>query len=439
MHRLTNALYWLLAHLWFIPSLIAAAGVAAAYVVLAYNVGLTEEQYAKAWWLFGGDAATARDLLSTILSGMITMTSLVVSITIVVLSLAASQLGPRLIWNFIGDRQIQAVIGLFLGTILYTLLILRSINDQLGAQNVPHIAVTLASFLAFLCLIALLFHVSALARAIVSDTMVEKVGNSLEQTFRSLPDETSNEDRGEPSYPCAYPVSFGQAGYLQVIDYESLCRHAEEHDVLLDVLIRPGHFLLKDSAHVKVHAASEPNEGLIAAVRGCAVIGATRTPTQDLEYSIRELVEIGLRALSPSLNDPFTAIAVIDRLAAALEIASTRSLGRSRYRDRHGTLRVIAQTSDFEGLVDAAFHQLRQSASGNPGVLMELARRLGDLLQVARRDAQRKPLRKHLAIVERLLPAIAEPEDRRALAQVIGQAGLLHPLKEDDHGRRTGA
>lgn len=102
---------------------------------------------------------------------MITMTSLVVSITVVVMSLAANQFGPRLIWSFIEDRRIQAVIGLFIATILYTLLVLRTVEDQLGPEAVPHVAITVASVLTVACLFALLFHVNLVARSIVSDTM----------------------------------------------------------------------------------------------------------------------------------------------------------------------------------------------------------------------------------------------------------------------------
>ena len=103
-----------------------------------------------------GGPASARTLLSSLLSGLMTMTSLVISMTFVILTLAASQLGPRLISMFISDRQIQAVLGLFIGTIVYIIAILRSVDENLGGDGVPHAAVTLASLLTLICLFALL-------------------------------------------------------------------------------------------------------------------------------------------------------------------------------------------------------------------------------------------------------------------------------------------
>ena len=129
MQHFMNLLTRMQASLWLIPAAMCAAMLGLAYAMVFSPLeflGLSADKY---WWLFGGDAATARDLVSAILSGIITMTSLVVSITMVVLSLASGQLGPRLIDNFLRDRQIQVVLGLFTGTVFYCLFVLRSINE----------------------------------------------------------------------------------------------------------------------------------------------------------------------------------------------------------------------------------------------------------------------------------------------------------------------
>jgi uncharacterized membrane protein len=149
------------------------------------------------------------------------------------------------------------------------------------------------------------------------------------------------------------------------------------------------------------------------------IVGTARTPAQDLEFSVRQLVEIALRALSPSLNDPFTAIAVIDRLAAALEVVSSRCLPTGEYRDSEGRVRLLADSVDYAGLVDAAFNQIRQSSSQNPAVLINLARRLSDLSQVAATSEQLKTLVRHLKMLERVAATVPEPDDRKALLSVI--------------------
>src|SRR5690554_7678032 len=140
MQYFINLLTRLRASLWLIPAAMCAALLGLAYVLVFTPLGFPELEGGKHWWLFSGDSDTARELVSTILSGTITMTSLVVSITMVVLSLASAQLGPRLIDNFLRDREIQAVLGLFTGTVFYCLFVLRSSNAEKGADDVPHVA-----------------------------------------------------------------------------------------------------------------------------------------------------------------------------------------------------------------------------------------------------------------------------------------------------------
>src|SRR5690554_5944500 len=218
MQHFLNLLTRLRASLWLIPAAMCAGMLGLAYALVFSPLefpGLNADKY---WWLFGGDAATARDLVSAILSGTITMTSLVVSITMVVLSLASGQLGPRLIDNFLRDRQIQTVLGLFTGTVFYCLFVLRSINGELGADYVPHIAITTATVLAMLCLLALLFYVHKIARSIVADTVVAEVADSLETAIlrESRHTPSSQPDPARARYVHAVPLSLGASGYVQV-------------------------------------------------------------------------------------------------------------------------------------------------------------------------------------------------------------------------------
>jgi uncharacterized membrane protein len=420
MERVWNLLNWLRGRLWLIPGIMSLAAGGLAYGLIGPGGGLFEN-YTDTWWLYSGDPGTARDLLSTLLAGMITMTSLVVSITVVVLSLAANQLGPRLIWNFIEDRRIHTVIGLFVATILYTLLVLRTVEDELGPEGVPHAAVTLASVLTIACLFALLFHVSMVARSIVADTMVREVADSLDDFVRQLAQEPPGEarDRTPASYPHRCSALLGRSGYVQVVNYKAMCALAQKHDLLIVLDVRPGHFVLRGTEHLHIRAPKHVVDDVVEEIADLVVVGSGRTPTQDLEYSVRQLVEIALRALSPSLNDPNTAIAVIDRLAAAFEIVSSRSLPAKEYCDEDGRLRVMANTTDYEGLMDAAFNQIRQAASSNPAVLIGLGRRLTSLLQVATSAQQKEVIAKHLRMLERAAGTVAEHEDRNDLLDVI--------------------
>ena len=172
--------------LWFLPGLMILGAILAAWIALSIDIR-TGDAVGSVWWLNQGSAGEASSLLSALLTSLITMATLVISITMVVLTLAAGQLGPRLIRSFVGDRRTQGVLGLFIGTVVYILLIFRLLDSSLPKEAVPHFAVTAASVLVFLCLLTLLFYVHHLSRSIVADTMVNRVGRDLDSAIRRQP------------------------------------------------------------------------------------------------------------------------------------------------------------------------------------------------------------------------------------------------------------
>jgi uncharacterized membrane protein len=161
----------------------------------------------------------------------------------------------------------------------------------------------------------------------------------------------------------------------------------------------------------------------IAAVRAAFTIGAERSPAQDLEYSIRQLVEIALRALSPGINDTFTAIAVIDRLGDAMELVLCRSLEPSVLRDEEGMIRVIAEQSEIGGLFDASFDQIRQAGAEKPAILIQLADTLGKLAPVLRQGPSRHAVLVHLdRLAETAGRAVLVSDDRETTLARIQRA-----------------
>ena len=369
-----------------------AAAALLAVLAVTYGDAVQREAGASAWWLYSGDASTARDLLSALLSGLITMTSLIVSMTVVILATAASQLGPRLISYFMADREIQFVIGLFIGTTFYVIIVLRTLDDTLGPDGIPHAAVTVASALTTSCLFALLFYVHKIARSVIADNLVQEVFVTLRSTIADIIDDESRTKAPPASFEAmtSRPLALGRAGYIQLIDYDALLRLAHDRDLYLNIKVRAGHHVLANGAHVEIcgEAYGEDNPDaraqLEAEIGKAVVIGSQRTPAQDLEHGLRQLVEVGLRALSPGINDPFTASAVIDRLGAALEQVLSRDLPQRFLQDKDGKVRLIADRSDDEGIVGAAFNQIRQSGGDHPAILISLARTLRKLAPSAR-------------------------------------------------------
>jgi uncharacterized membrane protein len=344
VNRLRNFLILMRARLWLVPGGMSFAGLALGYFMLTTGMTWTPSQ--GAFWIYGGDAESARNLLSALLSGIISMTSLVISLTFVSLTLAANQLGPRLIVSFIADRQIQAVLGLFLATVLYMIFVMRTLGDELGSGGVPHLAITVASALAMSCMFALLFYVHKVSRAIIADTVIERVGEELQDAIEeTLPG--AGEPPPQPPAERLLPavrrsVSLDASGYVQTIDYAAARRWACANDLLVQFHVQPGEYVLRRGAHLSLRSDREPPDDLpLQALRDTIVLGTERSPAQDLGYFIRQIVEVAVRALSPGVNDPFTAYAAINQLASAVESILERPDRPRSARDEDGALRLV--------------------------------------------------------------------------------------------------
>ena len=428
--RLRNGIVLLRVQLWIVPVLMSIGAMALAFVLLEFGPGYFGDADGRGW-IFGGDSETARNLLSSLLSGLLTMTSMVVSITFVILTLASNQLGPRIVTSFIADRQIQAVLGVFLGTAMYLIVVLRTLDGTLPNSAQPHVAVTTGTLLTVICLFALLFYVHKIAHAIVADTMIERIWNQLLATLHRLPEH--DDDAGAPVDvafdlpPSRCAVALRELGYVQTIDYDKLVKLAEKLDAILDVTVRAGHFVQNRGEHVRILGdGSAVSDDMQAQIRSAFVIGVERSPAQDLEFSIRQLVEIALRALSPGINDPFTAIAVIDRLGAGLEeLIFRRDLPGAVIQDDRGKPRVLRNRSAVKGLIEACLAQIRQAGSEHPAILIHLTDTARRLAPVGDAGEARATLLTEMAAIEEMAhhPRFATM-DSSAIAERVGLARI---------------
>lgn len=414
--------------LWLVPSVMVLAGIALAVLLLRVDAGRGLEDRLDAWWLHSGDAANARDLLSTLLSAIITMASLVFLITVVALTLAANQFGSRLIRIFRGDRTTQLTLGLFVGTIIYCVLVLRTIQEDAPDPQVPHISVTVGTALSVFCVLALLAFIQGLARSIVGDEVAKRASRDLHAAIEQLAplDETGHpEDRGArlPAdfEQSAEPVALQAEGYVQAIDYDDIVAWADEADALIRIDVRPGHFVANGDRVVWVDHGARPAD--TSRVIAAMVVGDERTPTQDLEFAIRHLVELALRALSPGINDVFTAIAVIDRLRGSLTRVMTRRLPSPFMRGRSGKPRVERTVATYDGVLDAAFHQIRQASSKHPAVIIHLLEAIARIAEHARFDEQKHGLARHARLIcEAGLRDVPEATDREDIERSFRRA-----------------
>ncbi|SEQ97247.1 Uncharacterized membrane protein [Faunimonas pinastri] len=410
--------------LWFLPVLMTLEAAVIAWVALRIHLELDLDS--RVWWLNQSNAQNASNLLSSLLSSLVTMATLVISITMVVLTLAANQLGPRLIRSFMADLRTQAVLGLFIGTIVYLVLVFRAIDTDLPKEAVPHVAVTSGTVLFLVCVFTLLFYVHHLGRSIVADNVVNRIGARLDEAIADNLPEIGEADAPVPPHLVREAASaFGlpESGYVQYIAHDAIAEAAAKRNVYVEINFRPGMHLIRKREHVFIWPSDLLDEDLRSAIAGAVVIGEERTAASDLEFSLRQLVEIALRALSPGINDPYTAIAVIDRLASSLAAVMERGEPRQVWTDGGGTPRLTAFASTFSGLVDVAYSQIRQAAATQPAVLLRLLEALTSLARRPRTDAQARVLRTQIeAVAATARKAMTVPHDCEALEERIAEA-----------------
>ncbi len=381
--------------LWALPLAMMMAASLLALVALNAKIETGSD---PVWFLYSGTARQAPQFLSNLVTAMITMATLAISITMVVLTLAAQQLGPRIIRNFMSNWQTQGALGLFVATVVYLLLVLRSSYGD--GDTVANLAVTVGAVLVLVSVTTLLLFVHHLARSIIADNVIERVGEQLDDDIRRLMPEKDVEQTASPPPDDGggAVVPFAAGGYVQAIDFGAVVAAAVKAKARVKVDIRAGQHAVPGSILGRVWPPTAAKDKLTEALQSAVLMGGERTAVQDLEYSIHQLVEIALRALSPGINDPYTAIAALDRLTLSLSLVMTRGAGRSVWQDDNGVIRMVVTLSTFEGVTDAAFNQIRQLSAGMPAVLIRMADNIGQLLRLAN-DAQRPALEKHLRLV----------------------------------------
>lgn len=424
-----SMLDYLRTSLWVIPAMLTGGAVVLASALIAARFTLVQSEV---WWLHSGDGRDASALLGVLLSSMMTVMTLVVSITVVVLTLAANQLGPRLIRSFVSDRRTQFSLGTFIATIAYLMLVLRSLDGDMTDHAVPHVAVTMGSALSLLCVLVLLFFVHHLTRSIVADQVIQHVGAEVEAYLDTWSEETEPPSATDWPTGDSAAANLGLGGYVQFVDMDHLIGAAKRAGAAIRLNFRPGDHLLPKESCLCVAPAQALTKALMEEIVHGVVVGNQRTTTQDMEFGFRQLVEIALRALSPSMNDPFTAIAAIDRLARLLAKAIERVPAVPLHRDEAGIPRLYMPSFTFPDLLDAAYGQIVQASGGKPEVLGRLLTVLGRLAEQAHTDEHRSALRR---LVRRVLEiskrTIFEPEDlseseracRDILSALDGQQG----------------
>lgn len=408
---------------WFVPTLMATIAIALAFGMVTLDRLGMSGPIEKLGWIYSGGPEGARTLLSSVAGSMITVAGTVFSITLVALQLASSQFGPRLIRNFMQDTGNQVVLGTFIATFIYCLLVLRTIHGQDYEVFVPQISVTVGILLAIASIGVFIYFIHHASTSIQSSYIIAQVGSDIDKAIdRLFPEKighgVANSRRSVEEIPAnfhreASPILATSSGYLQAIDDEKLMQIAKSKNLILRLKYGPGKFIVQGSEIVAVWPNKAVDKNLAKQIHQLFILGRQRTEQQDIEFSIDQLVEIAVRAISPGVNDPFTAISCIDRLSVALCGLAEREFPSPYRYDEEKNLRVIAERVTFVGIIDAAFNQIRQYSKPDVAVQIRLLETIAVIATHTKNKKYRQALVHHANMIQRTSQAqISEESDR---------------------------
>lgn len=413
--------------LWFIPGGFTLAAVALAVGLMRMERGGLLWSGAPPSWVYQGNAEGARTVLSAIASSLITVTGVIFSVTIVAVQLASSQYTPRVLRNFSSDRGNQLVLGIFISTFTFSVLVLRTVRAAGGGREelVPRLAVTASIALLLVSVVALIYFIHHVARLIQVTHIIDRITRETVGNVHQLfPEHIGRADDSSPPDPrlpehASIPVCAARSGYIQFVHEDRLFALGSRERVVIGMVPKIGDYVLAGRPLAAVWAGGAPVDAeLERRIRGAFVLGPDRTPHQDVEYGMVQISDVAIRALSPSTNDPTTAVRCIDRLAEILAQLGTRNPPEPR-RTRDGRVCFVASYTTFDIAVKVVFDDIRHFGAGIPLIAEHLLEVLGELVLLVP-QGRREPLAQQArAVLHAAREQITNPRD---LADVEAKA-----------------
>ncbi len=358
-----------------VPGLISLGGLLLAVLTLAadHQLQLTYTDQQFSWLMLTNEAA--RQILSTVASSAMAALSLVYSTVLVVFTLAAGTIAPRLLQRFSEDRTSQVAVGLLGATFLFCLIIMHALEGN----RIPEVSLTMAMLLAVMSVLMLLVFVNKAAKRVTIDEEVAAISHQLDDCLAHAtaqgnglsPDEVVRPDGDETA------ITARRSGYVVQVFFEELTAYAAEKGVFIDLFVVAGDYVIQDQPLGQI--VGPGSSGLEDEALQWLIIDRSRTPTDDLRFSVRLLVEIGLRALSPGVNDTYTAVVCVDRLSSSLRQLRLGTLGTGVFEDENGAARLVAPMLSAGELITGTFGPFRWAARDNMLMIRRLVLALGRL------------------------------------------------------------
>jgi uncharacterized membrane protein len=391
----------------------------------------------KALFPSHADPQVAQIILGGIAASIMTVVSIVFAILLMTLTLASMQFSPRIIVSFSRDRVTQWTLGIFLGTFCYCMAALPA------ARSVPHPSAPIATVLgamvlAVACVGWLLFFIHHISHAISVNYIVDRIAAETEAVIDELMPKPHRSERMETSDQISAvkweaPVLSAASGYIRFVDSGRLAALAKSHRVKIKVLRRVGHFIPQGVPLLMVSKEDRIAHDGGAQFLDAFDLGPGRTLQQDVEFGVLQIVDIALKAISPAVNDPSTAINCVDQLSRIIIRCASREAPDSTFYDPPGAPRVSIPWISLEGLLDSAFEQIRQYATGDAAVSLRLLRALNDISMTTPDQALRR------ALAERGKRIVSGCSKKLGEEELRGLRERLATLEELSHGTAMGS
>ena len=410
--RVTARFTWdrLKVSFWFAPLVMSLVAILLAWAMYWVDVHIPNELLQNNRFILNGSVDELRVILITIATTTLATAGVVFTLLTLPLSTVAAQYGSRLLRVFLGDRITQLVLGMFVATFVYCISAATTIPPATVQPEGPQLTATVGLLLmlaTFASLILLVQHISTMLQA---PNIAAAAGAELLEVVRAeIPDEVRSGDDHKHSGQEApdtlvetegSPVCVSDTGYIQYIDPEYLLPLVQERDLVIRLLHKPGHFISRGDVVALVWPAGRFDEQLEGQICHAFQIGNGRTPTQDVEYAVNQLVEMAVRAMSPAINDPFTAMTCLDYVGNGLALFIRQGEKGSHYYDRDGRLRLVLKPITFDELLSAAFDMLRHASCDNASVLLHMLQVIDTISQEAKSPEDRQQLLRHVNLIQ---------------------------------------
>ncbi|MFF5965495.1 DUF2254 domain-containing protein [Streptomyces collinus] len=368
-------------------------------------------------------AEDAKAVVSAVGSAMMTFIGVVFSISLVAVQMASGQFTPRVVRLFVRSRITKATFAVFLATFVLTLLVLTSfdsVEDPRAVTSVPLVQSVLTLCMVGLSLLLFVLYVNSTLRLMRISHVIARIASWSFRVTASMPVPAVGQEAPGLDTVTAWVPHEGRAGVLRDVHVARLVRVARKHGVVLRLIPRIGDFVVPGMPVLAVHGGPVPPRRML---RYAVSVGVERTYHQDLGFGLRQLSDIALRALSPAINDPTTAVQALDRVVQFLAALSRRPLDAALHRDRAGAVRLVQPVPDWTELVDLGFAEVRGCAVGSPQISRRMLAGLDDLLLLAPPE-RREPLLRHRELLRQAVGLAAPTASDRDFALRPDRQGI---------------